>query len=137
MSAVFQKWFPTGFRLINGQTLSNWFNNPQTSVEDKITAKAGGTQAAAYKLTADISRVSVCANAGDSVSLPPTSQWVGGKKVVINDGAANLNVYPGNATDQIDTAAVNTAAVITTPKRAIFYCSSLGVISSLEGSLTT
>jgi hypothetical protein len=137
MPASFTKWFPSGFRLINGLTLTNWFNNPQSSTEDKITATAGGTQAAAYKLTADISRVSVCTTNGDSVSLPPTSQWVGGKKVVINDGAANLNVYPGNATDQIDTAAVNTAAVITTPKRTIFFCPSIGVISSLEGSRTT
>ena len=137
MSASFTKWFPSGFRLINGLTLSNWFNSPQVSTEDKITATAGGTMAAAYKLTARISRVSTVASAGDSVSLPPTSQWVGGEFVVINDGASNLDVYPGNATDQIDTAAVNTAAVITTPKRAVFYCPSIGVISTLEGSRTT
>lgn len=133
MASVFTKWFPSGFRLIDGNKLSSWFNFPQVSVEDKITATAGGTQALAYKLTAIINRVSVCANAGDSVSLPPTSQWVGGSIVVINDGAANLDVYPGNATDNIDAAGVNTAAVITTPKRSIFYCSSIGVISSLEG----
>lgn len=133
MSALFTKWFPSGFRLIDGNKLSSWFNNPQVSTEDKITATAGGTQAKAYKLTAVISRVSVCATNGDSVSLPPSSSWVGGTMVVINDGAANLDVYPGNATDNIDQAGVNTAVVITTPKRAIFYCSSQGIISSLEG----
>lgn len=137
MASIFTKWFPSGFRLIDGNKLSSWFNLPQVSIEDKITATAGGTQATAYKLTAAISRVSVCATSGDSVSLPPSSQWVGGKMVVINDGAGNLDVYPGNATDQIDTAAVNTAAVITTPKRAVFYCTSTGVISSLEGARTT
>lgn len=133
MSALFTKWFPSGFRLINGLTLSNWFNNPQVSTEDKITATAGGGQNTAYKLTAAISRVSVCATNGDSVSLPPSKNWVGGQMVVINDGAANLDVYPGNATDNIDGAGVNTAVVITSPKRAIFYCSSQGIISSLEG----
>ena len=134
LNATFTKWFPSGFRLIDGGKLNSLFNFPLVSVEDKITATAGGTQALAYKLTAIINRVSVCANAGDSVALPPSNQWVGGSIVVIsNDGAANLDVYPGNATDQIDTAAVNTAAVITTPKRSVFYCSSIGVISSLEG----
>ena len=137
MAVLFTKWFPSGFRMINGLTLSNWFNNPQTSTEDKITAHAGGTMAAAYKLTADISRVSVAANAGDSVSLPPSNTWVGGKKVIINDGASNIDVYPGNATDQIDSSGINTPVVITTPKRAVFYCSSIGVISSLEGAATT
>lgn len=133
MASVFTKWFPSGFRLIDGNKLSSWFNSPQTSTEDKITATAGGTMAAAYKLTAAKSRVTVCANAGDSVALPPSSQWVGGEMVVINDGAANLDVYPGNATDNIDGAGVNTAVVITTPKRAVFYCTSAGIISSLEG----
>lgn len=140
MSAIFTKWFPSGFRLINGQALSSWFNNPQTSVEDTITAHAGGTMAPAYKLTADISRVSVCASANDSVSLPPASQWVGGKKVVINDGAQNLAVYPGNATDNIDGVGVNTDVVITAGKRAMFYATTGGVngiISSLGGSKTT
>ena len=133
MAALFTKWFPSGFRLINGLTLSNWFNKPQVSTEDKITATAGGTQAAAYKLTAAISRISICATNSDSVSLPPSASWVGGQMVVINDGAANLDVYPGNATDNIDAAGVNTAVVITTPKRAVFFCSALGIISSLEG----
>jgi len=134
MSALVTKWFPSGFRLINGLTLSNWFNKPQVSTEDKITAHAGGTMAAAYKLNAAISRISICATNGDSVSLPPSASWVGGQMVVINDGAANLDVYPGNATDNIDAAGVNTAVVITTPKRAVFFCSSLGIISSLEGA---
>ena len=46
MAASFTKWFPSGFRLINGLTLTNWFNNPQTSTEDKITVTAGGTELA-------------------------------------------------------------------------------------------
>ena len=137
MASIFTKWFPSGFRLIDGNKLSSWFNNPQSSTEDKITATAGGTMAAAYKLTADISRVSVCVTNNDSVALPPSSQWVGGKKVVINDGAANLAVYPGNATDNIDNVGVNTAVVITAGKRALFASSSSGIISSLGGSKTT
>lgn len=149
MSASFTKWFPSGFRLINGLTLSNWFNQPLTSTEDEITATAGGTQAAAYQLTAAKSRITVCANAGDSVKLPNSqtggpngSSLVGFELVIINDGAANLDVYPSSATvnsiqDNIDAVGINTAVVITTPKRAIFFYTSAGVISSLEGAKAT
>lgn len=137
MSAIFTKWFPSGFRLINGQTLSNWFNFPQTAYEDTITAHAGGGQANAYQLNSPKSRVTVCASANDSVKLKPSEQWLGGEMVVIADGAQNVAVYPGDANDQIDGAAVATAVVITAGKRAIFYATSSNVISSLAGSKTT
>ncbi len=137
MASVFTKWFPSGFRLIDGNKLSSWFNNPQTSTEETITAHAGGGQANAYKITAIASRVSVCATGNDSVSLPPSNLWVGGIYTIINDGAANLAVYPGNATDNIDGVGVNTAVVVGNGKRSDFVCTSAGIISSLGSSKTS
>ena len=121
MSAKFTKWFPSGFRLINGLALTNWFNNPQSSTEDAITATAGGTQAAGYALSAIISRVSVCVTNGDSVKLPPASKVVGGAYVVINDGAANLAVYPNEAAGTIDGGAAAASVTVTAGRRAIFW----------------
>lgn len=118
----FPKWFPSGFRLINGLTLSNWFNNPQTSTEDTITATAGGGQANAFQLSANTSRVSVCVTNADSVKLPDVSKFSGGSLTIINDGAANLSVFPKETTVvQIDAAGVATAVTITAGRRSDFY----------------
>ena len=131
MAANFTKWFPSGFRLINGLTLSNWFNIPQVSIEDKITATAAGNQATAYKLTAVQSRITVCVTNGDSVKLPPAI--VGSAFVVINDGAATCQVY-GSGTDTIDGVATATGVTVSNAKRAIFYCVANGLWQSLGGS---
>ena len=131
MAANFTKWFPSGFRLINGLTLTNWFNIPQTSVEDGIVATAGGNQATAYKLTAATNRIKVCALNGDSVALPPAI--VGSRFVVINDGAATCQVY-GSGTDTIDAVATATGVTVSNAKRAIFYCVANGLWQSLGGS---
>ncbi len=132
MTASFPKWFPSGFRLINGLNLTNLFNNPQTSYEDTITAKAGGGQANAYQLSAAKSRVSVCVTNADSVKLPKSKFFVGSEFVVINDGAANLAVFPFD-TATIDGGAASASVTITAAKRAIFYCVADGKWQSLEG----
>lgn len=122
MAANFTKWFPSGFRLIDGLKLSNWFNNPQSSWEDTITAFAGSGQANAYQLSANTSRISVCATNNDSVKLPSVNKFAGTALEVINDGAANAAVFPFETTvTQIDGAGVATAVVITAGKRADFY----------------
>ncbi len=130
MSAIFTKWFPSGFRLINGQSLINWFNNPQVSTDDGITATAGGTQAAAYQLSAAINHVSVCATNADSVKLPDSTKNVGAVIYINNDGAANLQVFTKDAgtIDGID--GVATGVVLTAARRGTFMCSKSGVWES-------
>lgn len=139
MAAKFPTWFPTGFRLIKGDSLTSWFNSPQTSYEDTITAKAGGGQANAYQLSAIKNRISVCATAGDSVKLPNTSNTVGSAVVVINDGVASLQVFSFSVAT-IDGIAGNVGVAIGAGKRAIFFgtkASPNGTWASMGGSKTT
>lgn len=94
----------------------------RSSIEDTITATASGTQATAYQLSARISRISVCATNADSVALPLGK--VGLEVVVINDGAANAQVF-GAGTDTIDAIATATGVVLTAAKRCTYYCISV------------
>lgn len=92
------------------------------SVGDAITARAGGTKALATQLENQINRISVCATNGDSVLLPQGK--VGLSVVVINDGAANAQVF-GKGTDTIDAIATATGVVLSATKRATYYCTSV------------
>ena len=89
------------------------------SVEDTITATAGGTKAAAYQLTAQNNRISVCATNADSVLLPQGK--VGLQVEIHNDGAANAQVF-GKGTDTIDAIATGTGVVLSAAKRAVYSC---------------
>lgn len=118
---IFNTIFPNGFRLINGSVLNNWFNNPFVSIQNAITAKAGGGQTNATQISAAQTRVSVCATNGDSVKLPRSSQSVGKEYLIINDGAANLAVFPfGSST--IDGGAGAASVTLTAGRRAFFWC---------------
>lgn len=129
MAASFNKWFPAGFRLINGLSLNSWFNNPQTSVENAITASTGSTQATAVQLSAAMSRISVCANAGDAVRLPKASLNVGASMVVVNDGAQNADVFPYSG-DNIDAVGADTAVSVDAGQRCFFFCPAPGIWQS-------
>lgn len=128
-ASVFPKWFPSGFRLISGSALTSWFNNPATSYQNAITARAGGGQANAAQLSAAKNRISVCATNADSVKLPRSSLSVGQEILVINDGAADLAVFPfGTAT--IDGGAASASVTLTAGRRASFWCLADGVWQS-------
>lgn len=131
MAAFFQTWFPTrGFSLINGNTLNSWFQIPKVSVENGIVAKAGGGKATATQLTAAMNRIATCATNADSVKLPPAvASMIGATIVVINDGAANAQVF-GFGTDTIDAVATATGVVLSAAKRAVFYCPATGIWQS-------
>lgn len=101
------------------------------SVANAITATAGGTKAAAFVLTADMNRISVCATAADSVLLPPAK--VGATMAIANDGAASCQVF-GAGTDTIDGIATATGVAIATTKRRIFWCTVDGNWNSLLGA---
>lgn len=98
---------------------------------DGITAHAGGGKASATHLTATINRLATVATLGDSVLLPPS--YVGAQVVVINDGAANAQIF-GAGTDTIDGVATGTGVTLTAAHRAIFFCVTAGAWQSLAGT---
>lgn len=100
------------------------------SFQDGITARAGGTRAAAVPLTACINRISVCATAADSVALPPA---VGGQQMaVINGGAASAQVFaaPGTS-DTINGVAAATGIALAAAGKAQFVSPAPGAWFSI------
>jgi hypothetical protein len=89
------------------------------SVEDAITATAGGTKAAARALTAAVNRISVCATAADSVLLPLAD--AGARVVIANDGAASAQVF-GAGTDTINAVATATGVAQAAGTKALYAC---------------
>jgi hypothetical protein len=70
------------------------------SVQDGITANAGGGQQAAYQITTQTARVTVVATAGDSVQLPSATPGI--ELLLINHGANSMQVF-GNFISGVDT----------------------------------
>ena len=93
---------------------------PKYSVEDGITAFAGGGQTSAYQLTKAISRIATVASANDSVKLPASE--VGMEVVVVNDAASNAAKVYGKGTDTIDAVASATGNALAAGKRATYTC---------------
>lgn len=88
-----------------------------------ITATASGNQATAYQLTASFNVLGTVATNADSVKLP-TDRRVGDEVIIVNDGAANAQVF-GPGTDTIDGVATETGVVLTAAKRCSYYCASI------------
>ena len=92
-------------------------------VETGITATAGGNQATAYQLTKSFNVLGTVATNADSVKLP-TDRQVGDEVLIVNDGAANAQVF-GAGTDTIDGIATATGVVLTAAKRCSYYVASI------------
>lgn len=92
-------------------------------IETGITATAGGNQATAYQLTRSFNVLGTVATNADSVKLP-TDRRVGDEVIIVNDGAANAQVF-GSGTDTIDGVATATGVVLTAAKRCSYYCASI------------
>lgn len=114
------------------ELLKNSGGGTAQSVANAITAFATGGQTSATALVAPISRVTVCATIGDSVKLPVSS--AGASMVVINDGAAGLDVFPATG-DVINALAANTAIRVLNGSRVAFYCTVAGTWASLATPL--
>jgi hypothetical protein len=100
------------------------------SFANNITARAGGTRAAAVPLLAAFNRISVCATVADSVALPPAT---GGQEVtVINSGAAATQVFaaPGTA-DTINGVAAATGISLAAAGKAQFVSPDVGLWFSI------
>lgn len=104
------------------------------STEDNITATPGGTQAAAFALSATkpVHRISVCATGADSVKLP-LATGTGNVHVVANDGAASAQLF-GAGTDTIDGVATATGVAVANTKRRICVDFAAGKWVSILGA---
>jgi hypothetical protein len=93
------------------------------SVKNGIVAFAGGGQANATVLPADINRVSTVATAADSTKLPKA---VPGLDVTVyNAGANSMNVFPLTG-DNINALAANAAFAVAAGKNVQFGCAVAG-----------
>lgn len=90
------------------------------SVEDSITATAGGNQATAYQLSNMYNFITTCATNGDAVKLPKADH-IGMEVIIVNDGAANAQVF-GFGTATIDGVATATGVVLSAAKRCTYIC---------------
>lgn len=95
------------------------------TVEDSLTAHAGGTQAAALQLSATKSyhRVTVCATAADSVKFAASAAGV--KHFIRNDGAAAMQVF-GAATETINSVASATGVSQAAGTGVWYVCTTAG-----------
>jgi hypothetical protein len=93
------------------------------SVQNGITAFAGGGQANARLLTRTINRVTTVATIADSVKLPPAT--AGMRVVVINAGANSMNVFPSTG-GIINALSANAAFAMAANKTAEFVCALAG-----------
>ena len=108
-----------------------------TNTETGITATSGGTQAAAYALSAQISRVDVAAAPGDSVLLPEIQQWANGdarpgavgQLVFVRNATANAVQVFGASTDTINGVATATGISLPAGKSLIAWAESLALPS--------
>jgi hypothetical protein len=113
--------FQAGYRLFTGDGLNNALAKDLVSSTDGITAFATGGATNATQLFTVINRVTVVANANDSVKLPAS---IPGMSVTVdNDGSNSLNVYPFG-TDQIEDS-TNPISLIA-GEDAVFVCPVVG-----------
>ena len=90
-------------------TGSAWVLWQGMSQETGITASTTQTQAGGYALTKDINFVATCANANDSVTLPPAEQ--GRHMLIYNSGATKVKYWPASG-DQLDGLSVDAGTTI-------------------------
>ena len=93
------------------------------SFTDSITAHAGGGQALAAVLVAEINRITVVATPGDSVKLPASA--AGLTIVLINHGANPMQVF-GAGTDTIDDVATAVGVSQMQGSVTIYTCTTAG-----------
>ncbi len=109
------------------------------TVNDTITALASGGRTGSPVLVSGWNRLSVTANAADSVQLPVAA--AGLQVTLINDGAAAAQVFAAGS-DTIDGVAGATGVVATNggvagKGRVVFYCLTAPRWQSLMGGKST
>ena len=106
------------------------------SATDSIVAFAGGGQANATQLTAEINKVTTVANPGDSVMLPASAPGL--TIIVINKGANAVQVF-GLGVDIIDDSPAATGVSQMRNSTVIYTCTTAGVWATegLGGGFTS
>jgi hypothetical protein len=110
------------------------------SAQDGIVAKAGGGQATAFQLTAEMNRISTVATAGDSVMLPPAQPGLG--LLVVNHGTKSMQVF-GQPGDTINDVATGTGVPQMQNSAVFYFCFTAGawytegLASGFAGGLAT
>lgn len=92
---------------------------PGGKVQTGVTAKAGGTQAAATAVTGDVVVVGTVATAADSIRLP--AAVAGASMLVFNDGANSMQVF-GAGTETINNVATATGVAQGSKVGALYAC---------------
>ena len=110
--------FARGLALQSGDAL-NKLAQLLGGTQNNITARAGGTKAAATPITSCKARVAVCATNDDSVLLPPG--YPGLEVTIYNAGVATLRVF-GAGSDTINAVATGTGVQQATGLSAIYTC---------------
>lgn len=91
------------------------------SIENGITATAGGGRTNAYPIKSQFARVTTVATAGDSVQLPIAYEGV--DILIVNSGANSLQVFANvNASDTIDDIAAATGVSQIANSAVIYAC---------------
>ncbi len=101
---------------------------PTFSAVNGITATPSGTQATGVPITSIIARISICATAGDAVTLPAARPGL--DLTLANAGAASCNVFPALG-DTINALSVNAAFAVAAGKTVSFFCANSGQWHSL------
>jgi hypothetical protein len=94
------------------------------TAKDGLTATAGGGQAGALLISAQTSRITTVATAGDSIKLPVAA--AGLELIVINHGANPMQVF-GSGADQINDVAAATGVSHLQNSTVIYTCTSAGL----------
>lgn len=92
---------------------------PAGSADNAITASTGSTQATGVRLNYRNSRITVCANIGDAVTLPKAI--AGYSMFVMNSGANSADVFPAEL-EQINALGADAAFAMATVTSAQFVC---------------
>ena len=91
----------------------------EQSVQSGITAATGSTQATGVQIKADLVEISVCATAGDALTLPRAKRGL--QILITNHGAASADIFPAVG-DFINEAAVNTAKTCAADASLLLWC---------------
>ena len=93
-------------------------NDPTFDVSVGVTAHTGSSQGDGA-ITASFVEISVCANAGDAVTLPGAAagKWV----CIANNGANSADVFPASG-DKIDGGSANAAVALPAGQNRIYIC---------------
>jgi hypothetical protein len=107
-------------------------NDPTFDVSVGVTAHTGSSQGDGA-ISSFFTEISVCANAGDAVTLPTAAA---GKLVVIaNNGANSADVFPASG-DKIDGGSANAALALAVGSNRIYICQDATDWDTIGGGTT-